>query len=99
LLGTRSKQSALHADERAISPFSCAGAVSHSPHPLPWIVRLPLPPRLHQLLELLVAAFGQHDAHGGEKVAGAALRRKALALEAERAARICAWGNRELDRA
>src|SRR5262249_51561219 len=36
------------------------------PHPLPRIIRPPLAPFLHQRLEVVVAAFGQHDAHGGE---------------------------------
>src|SRR5262245_3579436 len=63
------------------------------------MVRLAVPPLPHQRLELGVAAFGQHDAHGGEQVAGAILGGKALALEPEGAARIGAGRDRQIDSA
>src|SRR5215216_971928 len=37
----------------------------------------------HQLLELAVFLFRQHDPHAGEEVAAPALSRQSLALEAE----------------
>src|SRR6266581_3946076 len=69
-----------------------------SPHALPRIVGLALPPFAHQLVEIGIALFRQHDAYGGEKIALAVPAWKASALEAERASRIGAGGDCKLDR-
>src|ERR1051325_124126 len=47
------------------------------------VVGLLVAPALHQRLELVVQAIGQHNTRGGEQIAGAALGLEALALEAE----------------
>src|SRR5262245_16119548 len=60
---------------------------------------LGLSPFAHQLFELRIAALGQHDTHGGEQVAFAVLRGKALAFEAEGAPGAGAGRNGKLDRA
>src|SRR5439155_416877 len=60
-------------------------------------MRLELAPVAHQLFELRVAAFGQHDPHGGEQVAFALLGREALALETEDAPGTGAGRDRKLD--
>src|SRR5262249_7770360 len=58
---------------------------------------LGLSPFAHQLFELRIAAVGQHDTHGGEQIAFAVLRGKALAFETEGAPRAGAGRNGKLD--
>src|SRR5258708_17237458 len=70
-----------------------------SPHILPRIMGLCLPPFAHQLFELHIAALGKHDTHGGEQIAFAVFGGKALAFATEGAARAGAGGNGKLDRA
>src|SRR5579864_4686144 len=62
------------------------------------IVRLVALPFLHQLVELGVALFRQHDADGGEQIAAARFRREALALETKRASARGPRRHRDLDR-
>src|SRR5262249_5833801 len=67
-------------------------------HPFPRVVGLVLAPLAHQLLQLGVAAFRQHDAYGSEQVALLSVPRgKAPAFEPKRPARTGAGWNRELD--
>src|SRR5215831_8414069 len=74
-------------------------ARDRSPHRLAGIIRLVVAPLFHELGECVVAALGQHDAHGGQQIAGAVLAGKALALETEGAPGVGGGGDRELDRA
>ena len=98
---TRQRRSAcamrsLH-DRDSLAPG--VSAERASPYILARIVGLELAPRRHQLVERLIAAFRQHDAHGRHQVAGAALGGKAFALEPERAARAGVGRDRQFDRA
>src|SRR5262249_55184479 len=84
---------------RACGDMTAGGTGTALRHLLARIVGLPVAPLTHQLFELGVATLRQHDAHRGQEIAGALLGGETLAPQPERAARIGAGGNRELDRA
>src|SRR5262249_18008660 len=65
--------------------------------PPAWIVTLIVAPLIHQLLELVIGAFGQYNAHSRKQVARTTLCFEALPLESECASGICVSGDSQFD--
>src|SRR5262245_61384720 len=81
----------------AICPKQRVGSSRSSRAPPGVVAPLDLP-LAHQLLKLIVAAFGQRDAYCHEQIASSVLGRESLAPEPERASGTGAARDRELDR-